>query len=216
MTMTKDIMEGYTDIGAVTPEAMEISKKSRMLISQMVGDRDLQDRIKQRCVIATGDPSLADIIRFHDHPEQAGLEALQEHAPIFVDIRMVEAGVLKTGHSSPILAIIGQGDEIAEKMGITRTSAGIMALQERLGGSIVVIGNAPSALLTLCQLIEEEKVLPKMVIGVPVGFVNAAESKERLRELPVPSITTEGTRGGTPIAVAAINEIINTYAREKI
>lgn len=216
MTMTKGIMEGYTDIGAVTPEAMEISKKSRRLISQMVGDRDLQDRIKQRCVIATGDPSLADIIRFHNHPEQAGLEALQDHAPIFVDIRMVEAGVLKTGHSSPILAIIGQGDEIAEKMGITRTSAGIMALQEKLGGSIVVIGNAPSALLTLCQLIEEEKVLPKMVIGVPVGFVNAAESKERLRGLDVPSITTEGTRGGTPIAVAAINEIINTYAREKI
>ncbi|MRR39256.1 precorrin-8X methylmutase [bacterium] len=209
-------MEGYTDIGAVTPEAMEISKKSRRLISQMVGDRDLQDRIKQRCVIATGDPSLADIIRFHNHPEQAGLEALQEHAPIFVDIRMVEAGALKTGHNSPILAIIGQGDEIAEKMGITRTSAGIMALQERLGGSIVVIGNAPSALLTLCQLIEEEKVLPKMVIGVPVGFVNAAESKERLRGLPVPSITTEGTRGGTPIAVAAITEIIKTYAREKI
>lgn len=216
MTMTKGIMKGYTDIGAVTPEAMEISKKSRRLISQMVGDRDLQDRIKQRCVIATGDPSLADIIRFHNHPEQAGLEALQERAPIFVDIRMVEAGVLKTGHSSSILAIIGQGDEIAEKMGITRTSAGIMALQERLGGSIVVIGNAPSALLTLCQLIEEEKVLPKMVIGVPVGFVNAAESKERLRGLDVPSITTEGTRGGTPIAVAAINEIINTYAREKI
>ncbi|MBP7070369.1 MAG: precorrin-8X methylmutase [Methanothrix sp.] len=209
-------MEGYTDIGAVTPEAMEISKKSRRLISQMVGDRDLQDRIKQRCVIATGDPSLADIIRFHNHPEQAGLQALEEHAPIFVDIKMVEAGVLKTGHESPIHPIIGQGDDIAERLGVTRTSAGIMALQERLAGSIVVIGNAPSALLTLCRLIEEEKALPRMVIGVPVGFVNAAESKERLRGLEVPSITTEGTRGGTPIAVAAINEIINTYARAKI
>ncbi|HOU70663.1 MAG TPA: precorrin-8X methylmutase [Methanothrix sp.] len=214
--MSKGIMEGYTDIGAVTPEAMEISKKSRRLISRMVGDRDLQDRIKQRCVIATGDPSLADIIRFHNHPEQAGLQALEEHAPIFVDIKMVEAGVLKTGHESPIHPIIGQGDDIAERLGVTRTSAGIMALQERLAGSIVVIGNAPSALLTLCRLIEEEKALPRMVIGVPVGFVNAAESKERLRGLEVPSITTEGTRGGTPIAVAAINEIINTYARAKI
>ena len=214
--MTKGIMEGYTDIGAVTPEAMEISKKSRQLISQMVGDRDLQDRIKQRCVIATGDPSLAEIIRFHNYPEQAGLQALQEHAPIFVDIRMVEAGVLKTGHSSSIQAILGQGEDIARKKGITRTSAGIIALQEKLSGSIVVIGNAPSALLTLCQLIDEEKVLPRLVIGVPVGFVNAAESKERLRGLEVPSITTEGTRGGTPIAVAAINEIINAYARARI
>jgi precorrin-8X/cobalt-precorrin-8 methylmutase len=216
MTMTKGIMEGYTDLGAVTPEAMEISKKSREMISQMVGDRDLQDRIKQRCVIATGDPSVTEIIRFHNHPEQAGLAALSEQAPIFVDIKMVEAGVLKTGHNSPIQPIIGQGDDMAQKLGVTRTSAGIMALQEKLAGSIVVIGNAPSALLTLCQLIEEDKALPRMVIGVPVGFVNAAESKERLRGLPVPSITTEGTRGGTPIAVAAINEIINTYARAKI
>ena len=216
MTMTKGIMEGYTDIGAVTPEAMEISKKSRRLISQMIGDRDLQDRIKQRCVIATGDPSVAEIIKFQNHPEQAGLQALEEQAPIFVDIKMVEAGVLKTGHNRPIQPIIGQGDDMAQKLGVTRTSAGIMALQEKLAGSIVVIGNAPSALLTLCQLIEEDKALPRMVIGVPVGFVNAAESKERLRELEMPSITTEGTRGGTPIAVAAINEIINTYARAKI
>jgi precorrin-8X/cobalt-precorrin-8 methylmutase len=216
MTMTKGIMEGYTDIGAVTPEAMEISKKSRNLISQMVGDENLQDRIKQRCVIATGDPSVAEIIRFHNQPEQAGLQALKEHAPIFVDIKMVEAGVLKRGHESPIQVILGQGDDIAEKLGVTRTSAGIMALQERLGGSIVVIGNAPSALLSLCQLIESKKTFPKMVIGVPVGFVNAAESKERLMGLDVPSITVAGTRGGTPIAVAAINEIINTYARSKL
>ncbi|MDD4652494.1 MAG: precorrin-8X methylmutase, partial [Methanothrix sp.] len=64
-----------------------------------------------------------------------------------------------------------------------------------------------------CDLMEAKKVLPRLVIGAAVGFVNAAESKERLREIDVPSISTKGTRGGTPIAVAAINEIINTYAR---
>jgi len=207
------MMEDYTDIGATTPEALEISRKSRRLISDMIGDDTFEDKIKQRCVIATGDPSVADIMRFHDRPGEAGLKALEDGAPIFVDIKMVEAGILKKGHKSPIVAFIGQGDALAAAQGITRTSAGVIALQEKLSGSIVVIGNAPSALLTLCELIESKKVLPRLVIGAAVGFVNAAESKERLREIDVPSISTAGTRGGTPIAVAAINEIINTYAR---
>ncbi len=207
-------MEDYTDIGATTPEAQEISRKSRRLISEMIGGGTFEDRIKQRCVIATGDPSVAEILRFQDRPGEAGLQALKKGAPIFVDIKMVQAGVLKKGHNSPIEAFIGQGDALAETQGITRTSAGVIALQEKLSSSIVVIGNAPSALLTLCELMEEGKILPRLVIGAAVGFVNAAESKERLREIDVPSISTVGTRGGTPIAVAAINEIINAYARD--
>jgi precorrin-8X/cobalt-precorrin-8 methylmutase len=207
------MMEDYTDIGATTPEALEISRKSRRLISEMIGDDTFEDRIKQRCVIATGDPSVAEILRFHGQPGEAGLQALERGAPIFADIKMVQAGILKKGHNSPIDTFIDQGDALAEAKGITRTSAGVMALQEKLSGSIIVIGNAPSALLTLCDLMQSEKVLPRLVIGTAVGFVNAAESKERLREIDVPSISTAGTRGGTPIAVAAINEIINAYAR---
>jgi precorrin-8X/cobalt-precorrin-8 methylmutase len=207
------MIEDYTDIGATTPEALEISRKSRRLISEMIGDDTFEDKIKQRCVIATGDPSVAEILRFHGRPGEAGLQALERGAPIFADIKMVQAGILKKGRNSPIETFIGQGDALAEAKGITRTSAGVMALQEKLSGSIIVIGNAPSALLTLCDLIESGKVLPRLVIGAAVGFVNAAESKERLREIDVPSISTAGTRGGTPIAVAAINEIINAYAR---
>ncbi|HUS74546.1 MAG TPA: precorrin-8X methylmutase [Methanothrix sp.] len=207
------MIEDYTDIGAVTPEALEISRKSRRLISEMIGDDTFEDRIKQRCVIATGDPSVAEILRFHGRPGEAGLQALEKGAPIFADIKMVQAGILKKGHNSPIETFIGQGDALAKELGITRTSAGVMALQDRLSGSIVVIGNAPSALLTLCELMEAGKVVPRLVIGAAVGFVNAAESKERLREIDVPSISTAGTRGGTPIAVAAINEIINAHAR---
>ena len=207
------MMEDYTDIGATTPEALEISRKSRTLISEMIGDDTFEDRIKQRCVIATGDPSVAEILRFHGQPGEAGMQALGKGAPIFADIKMVQAGILKKGHNSPIEAFIDHGDVLAASQGITRSSAGVMALQEKLPGSIIVIGNAPSALLTLCDLIESGKVLPRLVIGAAVGFVNAAESKERLREIDVPSISTAGTRGGTPIAVAAINEIINAYAR---
>lgn len=207
------MMEEYTDIGATTPEAMEISRRSRRLISELVGDETSEDRIRQRCVIATGDPSVAGILRFLHNPVEAGLRALDAGAKIFVDIRMVEAGVVKKGHRCDIVTLIGKGDDMAVSKGITRTSAGILAMQGELTGSIVIIGNAPSALLALCDIIESGKAEPALVIGVPVGFVNAAESKERLREMTVPSISTEGTRGGTPIAVAAINEIINMYAR---
>jgi precorrin-8X/cobalt-precorrin-8 methylmutase len=205
--------ESYTDIGATTPEAMEISRKSRKMIGELIGDSCPEDRIRQRCVIATGDPSIAEIISFVKDPVEAGLHALDKGARIFVDIKMVEAGVVKKGHQSLITTFIGKGDDLAREKGITRTSAGVFACQQDLSGSIILIGNAPSALLTLCDLIESDKVMPALVIGCPVGFVNAAESKERLRTIDLPSISTVGTRGGTPIAVAAMNEIINIYDR---
>jgi precorrin-8X/cobalt-precorrin-8 methylmutase len=205
--------EVYTDIGATTSEAMEISMKSRKLISSLIGDEGPEDRIRQRCVIATGDPSIAEILRFMHDPVKAGLQALEDGSRILVDIKMVAAGVVKKGHNSSVTSFIGSGDDLAGEQGITRTSAGILAIQEELAGSIVVIGNAPSALLTLCDLMDSGKARPRLVIGTPVGFVNAAESKERLRSMEVPSISTVGTRGGTPIAVACINEMINMFAR---
>ena len=201
----------YSDLGSVTPEAKEIYTTSRKFIAGIVGDETLEDKIKQRCVIATGDLSIAETLRFKNDPANAGLKALEKGAGIYVDIKMGEAGVVKKGHESSVITFIGKGDEIAKKEGITRTSAGVIELKGELSGSIVAVGNAPSALITLCELIEDGEIEPALVVGVPVGFVNAAESKERLRKLEVPSISTEGTRGGTPIAVAAINEIINVH-----
>ncbi|NOR48412.1 MAG: precorrin-8X methylmutase, partial [Methanosarcinaceae archaeon] len=78
---------------------------------------------------------------------------------------------------------------------------------DRLDGAIIAIGNAPSAALTVCRLIEHG-VRPALIVGTPVGFVNAAESKDEIRKIDVPSITCVGTRGGTPIAVACVNELI--------
>jgi len=203
----------YSDIGASTPEALEISRKSRRLIAELIGDKSPEDRIKQRCVIATGDPTIAEILRFRQDPVNAGLKALEQRAKILVDIKMVEAGIIKKSHRSSIYTFIGRGDSLAKERGITRTSAGVLNCQKELPGSIVVIGNAPSALLTLCQIMEASTSRPALVVGAPVGFVNAAESKERLRSIDVPSISTEGTRGGTPIAVASMNEIINMFVR---
>jgi precorrin-8X/cobalt-precorrin-8 methylmutase len=200
----------YTDQGAQTREAYEISKKSRLMARKAVGDANPEDRIRQRCSIAVGDFSMADLIRFSGDPVSATTAALRQGAPIITDIRMVQTGIQKSGHTSEVLCALDSGAEIAHERGITRSSAGFIALRKKLAGSIVVIGNAPSALLSLCEMVREG-VCPAVIIGTPVGFVNAAESKELLRTVNVPSISTEGTRGGTPVAVAAMNECITLF-----
>lgn len=197
----------YIDLGADTHEGYQIAKTSRQLAREAIGDETPEDRIRQRCSVAVGDFAMADLMQFTDDPIAAGIAAVREGAPIYTDIRMVQVGILKRGHSCSIECALDYGADIAAAEGITRTSAGFRALGERLSGSIIVIGNAPSALLTVCRMIGEG-IVPALVIGTPVGFVNAAESKELLRTIRVPSVSNVGTRGGTPIAVASMNEII--------
>lgn len=200
----------YTDLGATTKEAYEISARSRNLARETIGNEGYEDRVRQRCSIAVGDFSMADLIRFSGNPVEAGLSALAAGAPVITDIRMVQVGIQKKGHRSEIICAL-DFDEGAAEQGITRTSRGFINLGPRINGAIVVIGNAPSSLITVCQGIRGG-FRPALVIGTPVGFVNAKESKELLREIAIPSISTEGTRGGTPVAVAAINEIITIHA----
>ncbi|MFA7198156.1 MAG: precorrin-8X methylmutase [Methanoculleus sp.] len=201
----------YTDLAAVTPEAYAIASTSRNLARERVGNATLEDRIRQRCSIAVGDFAMADLMRFAGDPVEAGVSALGRQAPIVTDIRMVQTGILKRGHASEVLCALEFGEDIARDRGITRTSAGFFALRDRMEDAIVVIGNAPSALLVVCDMVREG-VRPALVIGTPVGFVNAAESKEALRGLDVPSVSNAGTRGGTPVAVAAMNEIVTILA----
>ena len=204
------------DSGARTEEAKAIYMKSRTMIQEIIGNKTPEDRFRQRCVIATGDLSVADIMRFMHDPIPAGVDAIKKGAPIFVDINMVKAGITKTGHKSEIICVLDEDPnaEIANRYGITRTSAGFLAARDRLDGSIIAIGNAPSALIMVCKLIEKG-VRPALIIGLPVGFVNAAESREMVRNLsiPVPSISCVGTGGGTPMAVACVNELV-AIARE--
>ena len=200
----------YIDPGADTKEGYAISQKSRTLARKQVGNTTVEDRIKQRCSIAVGDFSMADLLRFGHDPIPAAISALKAGAPIITDIRMVQVGIQKKGHTSEVICALDYGADIVKERGITRSSAGFIALKERLAGSIIVIGNAPSALLMLCEFVKEG-IRPAVIIGTPVGFVNAAESKEVLRTIDIPSISNEGTRGGTPVAVAAINECITIF-----
>ena len=200
----------YIDPGADTREGYAISQKSRTLARQQVGNATVEDRVRQRCSIAVGDFSMADLLRFGHDPIPAAIRALKAGAPIITDIRMVQVGIQKKGHTSEVICALDYGADIVKERGITRSSAGFIALKERLPGSIVVIGNAPSALLMLCEFVKEG-ICPAVIIGTPVGFVNAAESKEVLRTTDIPSISNVGTRGGTPVAVAAINECITIF-----
>ncbi len=203
----------YIDLGADTAEGYSISSRSRALARSTVGNETPEDRVRQRCSIAVGDFSLAELMRFNHDPIGAGLEALRAGSPIFADIRMVQIGIQKKGHGSKVDCLLDHGHDISRERGITRTSAGMIALGSELNGSIVVIGNAPSCLLSLCEM-HRNGIRPALVVGCPVGFVNAAESKELLRTTEMPSISTQGTRGGTPVAVAALNEIITMFAEQ--
>lgn len=200
----------YIDPGADTKEGYAISQKSRTLARSVVGNATVEDRIRQRCSIAVGDFAMAELMRFSHNPVPAALAALKAGAPIITDIRMVQIGIQKKGHASEVICALDYGAEIVREKEITRSSAGFIVLKDRLSGSIVVIGNAPSALIALCTMIREG-IRPAVVIGTPVGFVNAAESKELLRTIGIPSVSNEGTRGGTPVAVAAINECITIF-----
>ncbi len=204
----------YIDLGADTREGYAISSQSREMARNAIGDNTPEDRIRQRCSIAVGDFAMADLMRFCHDPISAGLAALAKGAPIFTDIRMVQTGIQKKGHSSRVACVLDIPADASLSTDITRTSAGFLAVRNQLEGSIIVIGNAPSALLVVCEMIREG-IKPALVIGTPVGFVNAAESKEVLRTVDIPSISNEGTRGGTPIAVAALNEIITILASKQ-
>jgi precorrin-8X/cobalt-precorrin-8 methylmutase len=195
--------------GATTPEAMTISEAGRAIAREIVGDTGPEDRIRQRCVVATGDPAIKDLLVFSNDPIKAGIGAISACATIYTDIRMVKTGIIKKGHECQIECVldIEGAPELAGKLGITRTSAGFLSAAHGLENSIIVIGNAPSAAITVSRMVEYG-IKPCMIVAVPVGFVNAAQSKEKIRKTDIPSIICTGTRGGTPMAVACINEMI--------
>jgi precorrin-8X/cobalt-precorrin-8 methylmutase len=135
-------------------------------------------------------------------------------APIVTDITMVEAGITGRGHDCPVSKAIGAGADLAAETGMTRTAASVLE-RDRAGdydGAIAVVGNAPTAALALADCVEAGT-RPAAVVATPVGFVKAAQSRERVREVcaahGVPAVTTVGRRGGSGVAAGLTNELVH-------
>ena len=192
------------DMGDYTLEARRIVEESYRIVSKIVPGNSPEELVIKRCIIATGDPGIKDLMVFRNDPVKAGIRALRESRDVVVDVEMVKAGINKKKLRSSIYVAVSLGSSSK----LTRAAHGILRLRDRIDGGIVCIGNAPSAAIALCKLVEEG-VRPELVLGTPVGFINAAESKEMIRELDVPSITTAGTRGGSTLCVAILNALIN-------
>jgi precorrin-8X/cobalt-precorrin-8 methylmutase len=166
-----------------------------------------------KLVYAAGDPDLAALVELRRDPIGAAVDALRGGAPVVVDVRMVAAGVSRTalaGLGSELLVAIDAADARTHTSDgrMTRSAAGMLALGHRLDGAVIAIGNAPTALLALLDLVADGVVRPAAVIGVPVGFVAAAESKEMLLASGLPCVVVRGTRGGSPLAAAALNHLL--------
>jgi precorrin-8X/cobalt-precorrin-8 methylmutase len=175
--------------------------------------RDLVRRI----VYATGDPTLAPLIRIHPDAISAGVAALRAGKPILVDVRMVAValdGRLTARLGCQVLCAIDAAPEAedASSRSLPRALRGVRALAPELDGGIAVVGTAPTALLELLDLVDAGIVRPALIIGTPVGFVAAADSKAELAARPVPFITVQGTRGGAAMAAAAANTLLRVAA----
>jgi precorrin-8X/cobalt-precorrin-8 methylmutase len=206
--------EEYADLGATTEEAMDIAESSMDRVRELVPDETLDDRIRQKAVHATGDSEFQFLMRFENDPVISGARAVLDEQPIVTDITMVKSGITGRGHSCEVRKAIGNGRELAQQTGMTRTAAAVLELDHEgvYDGAIAVVGNAPTAALALADCIENGT-QPAVVVATPVGFVKAETSRQRIRaiarEHSVPTITSVGRRGGSGLAAGVTNELIH-------
>ena len=171
----------------------------------------LEERVAVRVIHACGMVEAADDLVFSPGAAEAAERALKAGATIFCDARMVAEGVTRARLPAANDVVCTLADpatpELARTLGTTRTAAAIDLWLPRLGGAVVAIGNAPTALFRLIELIAAGAPRPAVVIGMPVGFVGAAESKEALIASGLPAIVVSGRKGGSAMAAAAVNAL---------
>ncbi|MDP2744246.1 MAG: precorrin-8X methylmutase [Dehalococcoidia bacterium] len=167
-----------------------------------------ESAVVKRVVHATADFSYALTLRFHGDPVTAGMRAIRERRPVIVDANMVRAGI-SANYPGEVLCRIQDMKGLSEARGDTRASLAMEQLADRMEGAIVAIGNAPTALLKVIELVETGRVKPALVVGVPVGLVGALEAKRRLDEMEgQPCITNLSERGGSAVAASIVNAIV--------
>jgi precorrin-8X/cobalt-precorrin-8 methylmutase len=172
-----------------------------------------QAEVAVRMIHACGRVDAADMIDFSPDLVPSARTALQSGAPIFCDAQMVAHGVTRKRLPANNDVICTLRDErvpaFAEKLGTTRSAAALELWRDRLAGSLVAIGNAPTALFHLLEMLDAGAPKPAAILGIPVGFVGAAESKDALAETPhnVPYLVVRGRMGGSAMTAAAINAL---------
>lgn len=194
----------------------EIEKRSFEIISEELGDLKLDEDtapIIKRCIHTSADFDYAKTLRFSEGVVQKALEAIQNGVPIVTDTQMAKSGINKkalAAFGGEVYCFMSDEDvaETAKKNGTTRATAS-MDKAVKLGQPLIfAIGNAPTALVRLYDLIEEGKINPALIIGVPVGFVNVVQSKELIMSTGVPYIVAAGRKGGSNIAACICNALL--------
>lgn len=215
--MAGNIIKASPDLSPdiTTPVAPDKIEEQSMKIVDRILSPELMGNertVAMRVVHAGGDPSLANLIRFSPSAVEDGIEALKKGASIFTDVRMVSTGISKRlieGFGGSVICAL---DDIPpaknNEQTLTRAAAAMYRLDSKLNSAIIAIGNAPTALLAVLDMIDHRNLRPALIIGMPVGFVQARESKAALIKRSIPFITIEGTRGGSPLAAAAVNAIL--------
>jgi precorrin-8X/cobalt-precorrin-8 methylmutase len=206
------------DMRQMTALGRSIEDGSFAIIDREVGEHGFgaaEWQIVRRVIHATGDFEYQQLMKVHPEAVRAGIAALRKGCPVLVDVKMISAGLNEqrlAAYGCAIHCFISDEDVIATAQERNSTRA-IEAMRKAhrqgvLDGAIVAVGNAPTALLETKRLMEEEGAKPALVIGVPVGFVSAEESKEATLTLPAPYIVARGRKGGSPIAVAILHALL--------
>lgn len=200
----------------LTPE--EIERRSLEMVEDVMPPTphltEHERYVLGRIVRAEGEPQIVDSVRFSDGAVEEGIAAVRKGATIVTDVRMVEVGTSKAllrrvGNRIVTMIDALSVAERAKREGITRSAAAIRELTPQIDGAVVAVGNAPTALLALLDSVDEGKASPALIIGMPVGFVACAESKEELAKRSVRHITILGNRGGSSAAAATLNALLS-------
>jgi precorrin-8X/cobalt-precorrin-8 methylmutase len=197
----------------------EIFKDSLMLIRKEFRKKfemmpQLEIPIVERVVHATADPEFAQLLTFAKDAIEAGTGALKRGADVIVDVKMVQSGINHQAlrrFGGKVLTYIDDEKtvKLAHKERVTMAAASMrVATEHGVDDDIVVIGNSPTAALTIADAVQNKLAKPALIIATPVGFVKAAESKDQVSKLPIPSITVRGVKGGSAVAVAIVNALL--------
>ena len=200
-----------------TRKGQSIEDESMQIIENEIGSHSYNEQewpIVRRIIHSTADFDFArdNKIIFHKNAVQNGLDALKNGCSIIVDVNGIIGLMNKQNpkdFKNNVICNISEPSliEIAKKEDKTRAQMSMRVAKEDMNGGIVVIGNAPTALLEVIKMIREGITKPALVIGIPVGFVSAVESKEELAQMNIPFITNQGRKGGSPCASAIVNAL---------